>query len=166
MYPRCLKKEEYKLNYAFTHSPQDMRAVGTRLSRQLMPGDVLLLSGVMGAGKSEFCRGIARGLGIEGPVTSPTFTILNVYEEGRIAFHHFDFYRIVSVEELFESGLDEQIGGQCITAIEWHERAPELMPENCLEVFIRPDDTGTSREIKFLARGAFRQLDYAAICGA
>ena len=91
MYPPCSKKEEYKLNQAFTHSPQDMQAVGIRLSRQLLPGDVLLLSGVMGAGKSEFCRGIARGLGVAGPVTSPTFTILNLYEEGRIPFHHFDF---------------------------------------------------------------------------
>ena len=83
-----------------TRSPQETRALGERLSEQLQPGDVLLLLGNLGAGKSELTRGIAKGLGVESAVTSPSFTILNVYDEGRIPLYHFDWYRLESSEEL------------------------------------------------------------------
>ena len=83
----------------FVDTPGAMRALGGALSELVRPGDVLLLTGDMGEGKSEFCRGLARGLGITGPVTSPTFTILNVYEEGRLPFHHFDWYRVNGADE-------------------------------------------------------------------
>lgn len=145
---------------AYADSSEDMQSLGRELSKQLLPGDVLLLTGVMGAGKSELCRGIARGLGIQGPVTSPTFTILNLYEEGKTSFHHFDLYRIQHEDELMESGLDEYIGGQNITAIEWHERAPALLPDDCLEISITPYHDGAGREVEFLPHGAFRALDY------
>lgn len=134
---------------------EDMRGLGSALSCLLRPGDVLLLTGDMSAGKSEFCRGLARGLGVKGPVPSPTFTILNVYEEGRLPFHHFDWYRVTSAEELLESGLDEQIGGACVSAIEWHERAPELLPERCLEVIIEKLPEGEGRLVRFAPRGGF-----------
>lgn len=136
-------------------SAQAMRALGAALAGLLRGGDVLLLTGEMGAGKSELCRGIARGLGIEGPVPSPTFTILNVYEEGRLPFHHFDWYRVSSPEELPESGLDEQIEGPWICAIEWHERARGLLPERCLEIIIDRLPGGEGRELRFLPRGGF-----------
>ena len=152
------------MNRTYTSSAEDMQSLGKKLSAQLLPGDVLLMSGVMGAGKSEFCRGIARGLGIQGPVTSPTFTILNLYEEGSTPFHHFDWYRIDSAEELLESGLDELIGAECITAIEWHERAPEMLPEDCLEISIKLYEGGKKREVEFLPHGAFRSLNYTEIC--
>ena len=149
---------------AYAASAQEMQSLGKELSKQLLPGDVLLLSGEMGAGKSELCRGVARGLKIKGPVTSPTFTILNMYEEGSIPFHHFDFYRIHDGEELLESGLDELIGGLSITAIEWHEKAPDLMPDDCLEIIIKPCDDGSKREIRFIPHGAFRDLnDFFAV---
>lgn len=133
------------------------------MAGQLIAGDVLLLTGAMGAGKSELCRGIARGLGISGPVTSPTFTILNVYEEADIPFHHFDFYRISSAEEMLAGGLDEWIGGEAVTAIEWHERVADVLPPDCLEIRIISSDDGLQHEISFIPQGSFRDLDYEKI---
>ena len=85
-----------------THSPAETRALGHRLAQLLLPGDVLLLWGDLGAGKSELTRGLADGLGISGPVSSPSFTILNVYEDGCIPLYHFDWYRLQSSEELYD----------------------------------------------------------------
>lgn len=142
-----------------TGSPGQTRALGERLAQQLLDADVLLLSGEMGAGKSEFCRGLARGLGIAGPIPSPSFTILNVYEEGRLPFRHFDWYRVADAEELIASGLDEMIGHEGITAIEWHARAPELLPQDCLEIEMEYLD-GDARRVRFKPRGTFRALRY------
>ena len=87
-----------------TTSANETRTLGERLASSLRPGDVLLLLGNMGAGKSELTRGIARGLGIQGPVASPTFTILQVYDEGHIPLYHFDWYRLESADELYGHG--------------------------------------------------------------
>lgn len=144
-------------------SARTLQAIAARLAKQLKDGDVLLLTGDMGAGKSEFCRGLARGLGIKGPVPSPSFTILNLYEEGRMPFKHFDWYRVEDQEELLAAGLDELIGAPGITAIEWHQRAPLLLPEDCLEVRIAPDDAD-GRQLRFQAHGIFRALDYDLLC--
>ena len=92
-----------------TNSPAETRALGFQLAAMLRPGDVLLLLGDLGAGKSELTRGIARGLGVTCPVASPSFTILNVYDEGRIPLYHFDWYRLNSAEELYEMGMDEYL---------------------------------------------------------
>lgn len=135
-----------------------LRGLACRLASQLLSGDVLLLTGEMGAGKSEFCRGLAKGLGIQGAVPSPSFTILNLYEEGRLPFKHFDWYRVSDAEELLAAGLDELIGQPGITAIEWHERAPELLPQDALEICIEP--AGEGRQVRFLPRGSFRDLPY------
>lgn len=139
------------------------RMIAEQLAQYLQRGDVLLLSGDLGAGKSEFCRGLARGLGIEGPVPSPSFTILNVYQSDVMPFKHFDWYRIHTPEELFESGLDELIGGEGITAIEWHERAPELLPPDCLEVMLTPAPQEGERVITMMPHGVFRQLPWDTI---
>ena len=134
------------------------RAIGERLAGKLQPGDVLLLRGNLGAGKSELTRGIARGLGIEGVIPSPSFTILNVYTEGRIPLYHFDWYRITSVEELYEMGMDEYIGGDGICVIEWPDNGREAIPDTYLEIFLDP--TGdTQREIRLVPRGGFRNLE-------
>lgn len=118
----------------------------------------MLLTGGLGAGKSEFCRGVARGLGVTEPVTSPTFTLLNIYDAaGPAPLHHFDWYRLDSAEELLQAGLEEFIGGESITLIEWHERARELLPEKHLEVNLIPvSDTG--RHIQLIPHGGFRNL--------
>ena len=139
-----------------TNSAQETRALGQRLANQLAPGDVVLLFGDIGAGKSEFARGVARGLDIMGPVPSPSFTILNAYPEARIALYHFDWYRVTDVSELYESGLDEIIG-EGNTLIEWPERAPELWPQSCLHVTVRAI-SDTQREITLQPMGGFRHI--------
>ena len=139
-----------------THSAAETRALGAQLARLLNGGDVLLLKGDMGAGKSELARGIARGLEITSPVPSPSFTILNAYDEGRVPFHHFDWYRVNDASELTESGLDEIIG-QGITVIEWPERAPSLWPEDRLEIAIVAL-SDQERSVDMRSIGNFRTL--------
>lgn len=142
------------MNRTVTHSPGETQALGARLAAHLRPGDVVLLDGDLGAGKSELARGIARGLGIAGPVPSPSFTILNVYEDGRCPLYHFDWYRIESPEEIYEMGLDERLGGDGIALVEWSERAAECLPERALRVRLTPRNEDT-REIEFLPEGGF-----------
>ena len=137
-----------------TRSAAETRALGAKLAQFLRPGDVVLLEGDMGAGKSEFARGVARGLGVSGPVPSPSFTILNVYDEGRLPLYHFDWYRVEDAQEIREMGMDEQLGGDGVALIEWSQRAAEILPETCLRVVIRPIDEET-REIAFLPQGGF-----------
>ena len=145
-----------------TDSPAETRALGCRLAARLRPGDVLLLLGDLGAGKSELTRGIARGLGITSPVASPSFTILNVYDEGKIPLYHFDWYRLNSAEELFEMGMDEYLGGDGVAVVEWPSRCPEAVPETYLEV--RIDSVGESaREIILTPRGSFREITLEAM---
>ena len=107
-----------------TSSPLQTRRLGERMAQQLRAGDVLLLLGDLGAGKSELTRGIARGLGISGPIASPSFPIMNLYDTGRVPLYHFDWYRLESVDELYEMGLDEYLGGDGIAVVEWPERCP------------------------------------------
>lgn len=145
-----------------TNSPAETRALGGRLAALLRPGDVLLLLGDLGAGKSELTRGIARGLGVTSPVASPSFTILNVYDEGRIPLYHFDWYRLNSAEELFEMGMDEYLGGDGVAVVEWPSRCPEAVPEKYLEVRIDPVDD-CAREIVLTPRGGFRELSLEAM---
>ena len=102
-----------------TNNAAETRALGRRLAEQLKAGDVILLEGELGAGKSELARGVAGGLGVTETVTSPSFTILNVYESGRIPLYHFDWYRLESSEELYELGMDEYLGGDGIALVEW-----------------------------------------------
>ena len=137
-----------------THSAEETRALGAKLASQLQRGDVVLLRGGLGAGKSEFARGVARGLGIQGPVPSPSFTILNMYDEGRIPLYHFDWYRIHDSDEIGEMGFEEQIGGDGIALIEWSEQAPEYVPDRALEIRIHTVDENT-REITMEPLGGF-----------
>jgi len=123
-----------------SHSPEETRALGEKLAARLAPGDVVILEGELGAGKSELARGIAKGLGVTETVTSPSFTILNVYESGRCPLYHFDWYRLESAEELFELGLEEYLGGDGIAVVEWAEKCPEALPEKTIR--IRLEATG------------------------
>ena len=140
-----------------TTSVKETRALGARLAASLRPGDVLLLFGDMGAGKSELTRGIASGLGIAGPIASPSFTILQVYEDGRIPLYHFDWYRMESVEELYELGMEEYLGGDGVAVIEWPTRCPEAIPESYLEVVLKPAGENL-REISWRSAGNFRAI--------
>ena len=123
-----------------TNSAAETRALGERLASGLQPGDTVILEGELGAGNSELARGIARGLGVTETVTSPSFTILNVYESGRCPLYHFDWYRLESEEELYELGMDEYLGGDGIAVVEWAERCPDAVPEDCIR--IRLEATG------------------------
>ena len=145
-----------------THSVAETQALGAALAKQLQPDDVLLMVGDMGAGKSEFTRGLARGLGVTGYVTSPTFTILQVHEDGRLPLYHFDWYRLSSAEELYELSMDEYLQNGGVAVIEWPSRAEEVLPESYLEVALEPlgDD---ERRITFTPVGGFRHLDEEAL---
>ena len=138
-----------------THSAEETRALGKRLAPLLRPGDTVLLQGSLGAGKSELARGIARGLGIEGPVPSPSFTILNVYDEGRIPLYHFDWYRIHDPEEIAEMGMEEMIGGDGAALIEWSERAEDMLPAQVLRIRLTALDEET-RGIELIPENGFR----------
>lgn len=140
-----------------TETKDKTQALGKRLAKQLRPGDVVLLSGELGAGKSEMARGIARGLGVEGPVPSPTFTLLNIYQTGSTALHHFDWYREEDQEALMAAGLEEYIQGDWISLIEWHERALGLCPARHLLIDIEVTGEHT-RLISISPQGGFRTI--------
>lgn len=105
-----------------THSPAETEELGCRLGRTLRPGAVVAYFGGLGMGKTAFTRGLARGLGVTGPVTSPTYTIVNEYTGGRMPLFHFDMYRLSSEEDLFDIGWEDYLdrGGLCV--VEWSER--------------------------------------------
>ena len=138
-------------------SVEETRALGRRIAARLRPGDVLLLEGDLGAGKSELARGIAGGLGVEETITSPTFTILNMYESGRLPLYHFDWYRLESSEELYELGMDEYLGGNGVALVEWPERCPDAIPECCLRIHLQPCGEDV-RAVTLTPAGGFRDL--------
>ena len=146
------------------HSVEETRAFGARLASQLRPGDALLLMGDMGAGKSELTRGIARGLGVTGYVTSPTFTILQVYDTGRLPLYHFDWYRLSGADELYELSMDEYLYGDGVAVVEWPSQAEEAIPETHLEVTLCPLSEG-EREIMLRRVGGFHEIDEAMLEG-
>ena len=123
---------EYRSN-----SPGETEALGAALAKLLWPGAVVAFTGDLGAGKTAFVRGMARGLGISERVTSPTFTIVNEYEGGRLPLFHFDMYRLGSSDELFDIGWEDYLvrGGVC--AVEWSENVSDAMEGDCIRVDIR-----------------------------
>ena len=122
-----------------TNGPEETMRTGRMLGESAAPGQVYALVGDLGVGKTVFTKGFAEGLGIEEPVNSPTFTILQIYEEGRLPLYHFDVYRIEEPEEMEEIGLDEYIDGDGVCLIEWAGRIEELLPEDVIVVFIEQD---------------------------
>ena len=119
-----------------TYSAQETRTLGEKIGLQAAPGEVYTLTGDLGVGKTVFTQGVAKGLGIDEPVNSPTFTILQVYEEGRMPFYHFDVYRIGDVEEMEEIGYEDCFYGQGVSIIEWANLIEEILPEHYRRVTI------------------------------
>lgn len=143
-----------------SNSAEETRRLGKLLAEELGPGDVILLEGPLGAGKSEFARGIAGGLGVRERVTSPSFTILNVYTSGRCPLYHFDWYRLSDPEELYEMGMEEFLtGGDGITLVEWPGQAAEALPADFLMIEIEPEGE-TERRFRLRKHGNFRQLNW------
>lgn len=118
-----------------TRSADETERVGERLGRRLVPGDVVALSGELGAGKTCFIRGLARGLGVTQGVSSPTFVIVNQYT-GRMPVFHIDAYRTESLTELLDIGFDEYVSGDSVTVIEWADKLESLLPPGAIRVRI------------------------------
>lgn len=120
-------------------SAQDTFDLGSKLGQVVTPGKVYTLIGDLGVGKTVFTQGFARGLGITEAVSSPTFTIVQVYEEGRLPFYHFDVYRIGDVEEMDEIGYEDYVYGDGVCLIEWANLIEEILPENYTQITIEKD---------------------------
>ena len=117
-------------------SPDETFAIGQRIGETAQPGQIFTLVGDLGVGKTVFTQGIARGLGIDGPVSSPTFTIIQVYDQGRIPFYHFDVYRIGDISEMDEIGYEDYFYGDGLCIVEWANLIEELLPEHYTEIVI------------------------------
>ncbi len=124
-----------------TRSAQETFALGKKLGEAAEPGQIFALTGGLGVGKTVFTQGLAQGLGISGPVCSPTFTILRIYEEGRLPLYHFDVYRIADVEEMEEIGCEDCFYGQGVCLVEWAEQIEEILPRDRICVKIEKDLT-------------------------
>ena len=122
-----------------TNSEKETWELGKQLAESAKPGQVFSLIGDLGVGKTVLTKGMAAGLGISEPVNSPTFTILQVYEEGRLPFYHFDVYRIADLEEMDEIGYEDYFYGDGICLVEWANLIVELMPENTIRITIEKD---------------------------
>ena len=122
-----------------TNSPEETFALGQKLGEQAKAGQIYTLNGDLGVGKTVFTQGIARGLGITEAVSSPTFTIVQVYEEGRMPFYHFDVYRIGDIEEMDEIGYEDYFYGEGLTMIEWANLIEEILPDHYREITIEKD---------------------------
>lgn len=142
-------------------SARDTFLLGRECALDARPGQVYCLQGDLGTGKTVFTQGFAEGLGITEPVSSPTFTIIQVYDEGRMPFYHFDVYRISDPEEMLEVGLDEYLEGDGVCLIEWADLIEELLPETRTEIRIKKDlDRGFDyRSISIEKVGPDREKD-------
>ena len=128
-----------------TNSPEETEALGEKLAGHLGPGTVVAYTGDLGAGKTAFTRGLARGLGIQERVTSPTFTIVNESEGGRLPLFHFDMYRLSSSEELYDIGWEDYLARGGVCAVEWSEIVDDALEEDCVRVEIRRGDSDRQR---------------------
>ena len=122
-----------------THGPQETFEIGQQLGLEAKPGEVYCLDGDLGVGKTVFTQGFASGLGITEPVNSPTFTIVQQYEEGRLPLYHFDVYRIGDVEEMDEIGYEDCFYGEGVCLIEWSTLIQEILPEDAIHITIEKD---------------------------
>ena len=121
-----------------THSADETQALGQKLASRLAPGDVIAYFGDLGAGRTAFTRGLAQGLGITDPVTSPTYTIVNEYLSGRIPLFHFDMYRLSSSDELFDIGWEDYLSRGGVCAVEWSENVEDAL-QDAIRVTIEKD---------------------------
>ena len=141
----------------YTKSAEETERLAAAMAQRLQPGDVVAFYGGLGAGKTAFTRGLARGLGIKEPVTSPTYTIVNEYLSGRLPLFHFDMYRLQSAQELFDLGWDEYLerGGVCV--VEWSERVEDALEDPiCVRIEVQKEES--CRAITIEGGGRFADL--------
>lgn len=122
-----------------TNSPEETFALGEKIGREALPGQIYTLIGDLGTGKTVFTQGMAKGLGIYEAVNSPTFTILQVYTEGRMPFYHFDVYRISDIEEMEEIGYEDCFYGGGVCLIEWADLIREILPDRVIRIELEKD---------------------------
>ena len=137
-----------------SNSEEETEALGVRLADELKAGAVIAFTGDLGAGKTAFTRGLARGLGVESRVTSPTFTIVNEYEGGRLPLFHFDMYRLGSSDELFDIGWEDYLNRGGVCAVEWSENVSDALEEDAISVEICRGESDNQRIITI--EGAFQ----------
>ena len=130
-----------------THGAEETRAVGKRLAERLQGGEVIAFTGDLGAGKTAFVSGLAEGLGIKDRVTSPTFTIVNEYEGGRLPLFHFDMYRLADADELFQIGWEDYLARGGICAVEWSENVSDAIEGDAIRISIVNGKQETDRII-------------------
>ena len=130
---------ELSLMIIETNSAQETYQLGEKIGKIVKPGDVFSLVGDLGVGKTVFTQGLAKGVDIEEAINSPTFTIVQVYEEGRMPFYHFDVYRIGDIEEMDEIGYEDYFYGNGVCLIEWANLIEEILPKNIKEITIEKD---------------------------
>ena len=131
-----------------SRSAEDTFSFGKAMAAQAQPGTVITLNGDLGAGKTVFAQGFAKGLGVSDYVNSPTFTILQIYEDGRLPLYHFDVYRIADPEEMDEIGFDDYIYGDGVSLIEWAALIDEILPAKRIDVTIsRMDGHGDNERL-------------------
>lgn len=137
-----------------TYNEKETESLGKKIGRLAWPGMIILLKGDLGTGKTVLTRGIARGLGIEEPITSPTYTLLHQYH-GRLPLCHFDIYRLTDAEEMYDLGYEEFFYGQGVSVVEWPERMEDLGPDEYLEIKIEknPEHEGDERIIRIFPVG-------------
>ncbi len=135
-------------------SPAETEAIGAALACRLMPGDVIAYRGALGAGKTAFTRGLARGLGILEPVTSPTYTIVNEYPDGRLPLFHFDMYRLSNSDELFDLGWEDYLARNGVCAVEWSENVADAL-EDPITVTIERDPSDDNHRRITITGGRF-----------
>lgn len=146
--------------YRLSHSETETEQMGTSLAPQLRAGDVLLLRGELGAGKTAFVRGLAKGLGILEAVSSPTFTLMHVYD-GEVPLHHLDLYRLSDADEFYAAGLDDAVGRDAIAVIEWPEMAEAALPEMRLVIALSYGEMEGERRLTATPEGGFREVEWA-----
>ena len=122
-----------------TRSAEETYQLGIEIGRKAVKGQVYTLVGDLGVGKTVFTQGLAKGLEIDEPINSPTFTIVQVYEEGRLPFYHFDVYRIGDISEMDEIGFEDYVYGEGVSLIEWANLIDEILPQEHISITIEKD---------------------------
>ncbi len=139
LYAVMKKVEEYALTIE-TNSPEETFEAGKKLAERISPGQIITLDGDLGVGKTVFTKGFAEGLGIKEPVTSPTFTIVQEYTDGKMPLYHFDAYRVSDPDEMFEIGFEDYLYGSGVCIIEWAALIEELLPKDMIRISINKDN--------------------------
>jgi tRNA threonylcarbamoyladenosine biosynthesis protein TsaE len=148
-----------KVPALLTYAPEDTAELGRKLGGLLLAGDLICLIGELGAGKTSFAQGVARGLGVEGQVRSPSFTLIHEYY-GRLPLYHLDLYRLNDPSELEDLGYEEYFYGDGVALVEWADRVREVLPEERLDIYIdRLAEDEDCRKLKLAPRGErYRRL--------